>query len=178
MKQAYVVWKPSWLPFFSSRTSDFIVYDTQNGHVYKIFMKESLGSELVSSMDEFLKELVQKFRNGIIFIDDDGLLHETLWKNDVLGTKPQNSFNLHVDRISEEINLHDNVNSPRPDRRFLFAKNLVFSCTNIPHVCQNIKNAITNNDKPQTLQRITDTNQVSTNRRLACGKVSCKTGDS
>ncbi|KAK3578787.1 hypothetical protein CHS0354_030203 [Potamilus streckersoni] len=178
MKQVSGVWKPSWLPLFSSRAGDFIVYDTQNGHVYKIFLKESLGSDMAASINEFLKELVQKFKNDIIVIDDDGLLHDTLWKDEVSGAKPQDHFNLHVNRISEGINLHDSVNTPSIDRRFLVVKNLIFSCTNMPHVCQNIKNAITNNGKPQTLRRITDTNQISTNRRLACGNVSCRSGDS
>ncbi|KAL3836343.1 hypothetical protein ACJMK2_021776 [Sinanodonta woodiana] len=154
------VWIPSWLPLFASRTGDFVVFDTENGHIHEILTKES----------EMGTKQLRDGRDGRILLNENGLYdviitdsqkHEvyedTILDAPYVSPNARNIFNI-------EIVVHEeNIDIP----------NLDFDCTNMPRVCRNIRNAIAKG-KTRRLQRITDSKQILKNRRAACGKVTCK----
>ncbi|KAL3836380.1 hypothetical protein ACJMK2_021813 [Sinanodonta woodiana] len=163
------VWIPSWLPLFASRTGDFVVFDTENGHIHEILTKESLRWEVAPNLQAFIHGIAKQLRDGRILLNENGLYdviitdsqkHE-IYEDSILDApfvspNARNTFNI-------EIVVHEeNVGVP----------NLDFNCTNMPRVCQNIRNAIASG-KTRSLQRITDKNQIKKNRQAACGKVTC-----
>ncbi|KAK3578786.1 hypothetical protein CHS0354_030202 [Potamilus streckersoni] len=170
------VWNLAWLPIFSSRSGDFIVYDTNNGHVYEMLTKESLEWEVAPSLQHFLGNLAQKFSTGRIHIDEHGLMTEKANANNAQNNDDRE------DEISNTLLFPgDSMNHVRAEilqnEENVEVPNLIFACTNMPNICQNIKNAI-NSGKTRNLQRITDPDQIKKNRQNACGHVSCKKGDS
>ncbi|KAL3836379.1 hypothetical protein ACJMK2_021812 [Sinanodonta woodiana] len=165
------VWNPSWLPLFASRAGDFVVYDTEDGHIHEFLTKESLRWEVAPNIQAFLEGIAKKLRDGRIRLNENGLFdeittdaqtHEGLEDNILdalfLSANIENIFESEI--LMEE----ENVGAP---------PNLFFKCKKMPNVCQNIRNAIKMN-KPRSLQRITNTNQIKKNRQAACGKSKCK----
>ncbi|KAL3836377.1 hypothetical protein ACJMK2_021810 [Sinanodonta woodiana] len=143
------VWNPSWLPLFASRAGDFV-----------ILTKESLRWEVASSLQAFIHGITKQLRDGIILLNENGLYdviitdsqkHE-VYEDTILDScvyvspDARNTFNIKI-VVHEE-----NVGVP----------NLDFDCTNIPRVCQNIKNAIARGKT-----------RLQKNRRAACSKVTC-----
>ncbi|KAL3836342.1 hypothetical protein ACJMK2_021775 [Sinanodonta woodiana] len=164
------VWNPSWLPLFASRAGDFLVYDTEDGHIHEFLTKESLRWEVAPNIQTFLEGIANKLRDGRILLNENGLLeeismdaqtHEGLEDKilDALYLSANTENTLESEILMEE----ENVGAP-PD--------LYFKCQKMPNVCQNIKNAIQMN-KPRLLKRIKDKNKIRQNRRLACGKSKC-----
>ncbi|KAK3578325.1 hypothetical protein CHS0354_039032 [Potamilus streckersoni] len=167
MKKTSGIWNPTWLPLFASRAGDFLVYDTKNGHIYELFTKESLRWEVARNIQEFLQGIARKLRDGRILLNENGLFDE-------ISTDVQ-THKVHEAKILDDLYLSAN------DEKYLeilvekdnvAVPDLVFDCTNMPNVCQNIKNAI-NSGKTRSLQRITDQNQIKKNRQAACGSVKC-----
>ncbi|KAL3836341.1 hypothetical protein ACJMK2_021808 [Sinanodonta woodiana] len=163
------VWNKSWLPLFASRAGDFLVYDTENGHIHEILTKESLKWEVAPNIQTFLHGIVKSLRDGRILLNENGLLEEI--------SMDAQTHEVHEDKILNDLYLPVNAKSNfnleiLVEEENVAAPDLVFDCTNMPNVCQNIRNAI-NSGKTRSLQRITDQNQIKKNRQAACGKVTC-----
>ncbi|KAK3578781.1 hypothetical protein CHS0354_030197 [Potamilus streckersoni] len=188
MKRISEIWNPNWLPVFSSRAGDFVVFDFSNGHIFEIFTKESLGWEIATSIEEFVSHLAENLKSGRIFVGEDGLMDETKADEGELNDKEQavhetgKTANIGIGQTFHRIYIAKYVNN-RPASNMNINEdveqpNLVFNCGNMPNVCANIRNAINNNGKTRNLQRITSRSQIRRNRRASCGRLRCPRGQS